>query len=96
MWDRISREICAFGFDSGLAIEEPPLPARVDGYAETLRLHIKLEPGGVCRLHPYPLTVQPYKARIPCVSVPLDDLDSLESRWLAAGEEGLEVTFLPG
>ena len=96
MWDRISREICAYGFESGFSIDEPALPARVEAGAEEVRLRIRLERGGVCRLDPYPLSVEPYRARIPCVSVPLDDLDSLEDRWLAAGQEAIEVTFLPG
>ena len=95
MWDRISRDLCLFGFESGYSIDEPPVPARVDREAEELRLSIRLEPGNVCRLDPYPLTVQPYTARIPCVRVPLDELGSLQGRWLASGADFIEVTFLP-
>ena len=95
LWDRISLHICVFGFDSGYDAEMPALPARVGAEAEQIRLRMSLEPDNVCRLDPYPLTVQPYRASIPCVRAPLDDLGSLESHWLAGGADQIQVTFLP-
>jgi hypothetical protein len=94
MWDRISRDLCLLGFDAGYDVEQPPVPARVDG--GQLSLRIRFEPGGVCRLDPYPLTVEPYRARIPCVRLPAAELDSLKGRWLAGGDDSIEVTFLSG
>lgn len=92
LWDRISLHICLFGFDSGYEAEYPSVPARVDG-GEKLPLRIRLDPGGICLLDPYPLEVEPYRARIPCLRAPLAELDSLERRWRATGWDAMEVTF---
>jgi hypothetical protein len=94
MWDRISRDLCLYGFDAGYEIEEPPVPAGAFT-AGDLRLRIKLEPGGVCRLDPYPLTIEPYSARIPCVRVPRSRLEELPVRWREGGHDSVDVTFMP-
>src|SRR5438105_3491484 len=92
LWDRISLHICLFGFDSGYEAEYPSVQARVDG-GEKLPLRIRLDHGGICLLDPYPLEVEPYRARIPCLRAPLAELDSLERRWRATGWDAMEVTF---
>ncbi len=98
LWDRISLDVCRHGF-SGFATDYPATPLTADPGAGEARLHVSLEPGGACRLDPYPLRPNPYRARVPCVRLPLSatgDLGDLRRHWLAGGGEAIEVTFLPG
>jgi hypothetical protein len=98
LWDRISLDICRRGFD-GWSADYPPTPVCAEPRAEVVRLHVELEPGGVCRLDPYPLLPNPYRARVPAVRVPLaaaHDAAELRRAWLAGGADGIDVTFLPG
>jgi hypothetical protein len=97
LWDRISLDICRYGF-SGWSGDYPETPAGPGPGAESVRLHVELEPGGVCRLDPYPLLALPYRARVPAVRVPTAaaaDPEELRSAWLAGGADAIEVTFLP-
>ena len=98
LWDRISLDVCRHGF-TGWSGEYPETPVGVDEPAETVRLRIRLEPGGVCRLDPYPLLPNPYRARIPAVWIPLravGDAAEVGRAWRASGADGIEVTFRPG
>jgi hypothetical protein len=90
LWDRISLDICRHGF-SGFADDYPAVPLGYAPDAPTVRLHIELQPGGVCRLDPYPLLPNPYDARIPCVRVPAGA--DLECAWLASGGQTIDVRF---
>jgi hypothetical protein len=98
LWDRISLDICRHGF-SGWSGEYPPVPVGPALDAEVVRLRVALEPGGVCRLDPYPLLFSPYRARVPAVRVPLAsaaDAGRLRRAWRGGGAEGIDITFLPG
>ena len=92
LWDRISLDICRFGF-SGFAEDYPAVPVGYAADAETVRLRIELRPEGVCRLGPYPLVVNPYRARIYCVRVPAGEDPG--RAWLSSGGETIDVTFEP-
>lgn len=97
LWDRISLDICRHGF-TGWTEDYPPTPISYDPDAPDVRLHIELEPGGTCRLDPYPLLPLPYRARIPCVRIALSamtDAEELRQSWLAGGADSIEVTFRP-
>jgi hypothetical protein len=98
LWDRISLDICRYGF-SGWSGEYPPTPVGREPEAEVVGLRIALEPGGVCRLDPYPLLTAPYRARVPAVRVPLAALATppeLRHVWRAGGADGIDITFVPG
>lgn len=91
LWDRVSLEICRQGF-AGWEQELPAVPGPAGG--EPIRLRMRLEPGGVCRLDPYPLLARPFRAAIPCVRVaPGGDV---REAWRAGGGESLAVSFQPG
>jgi hypothetical protein len=92
LWDRISLDICMFGF-AGFTEDYPTVPVGYAPDAKTVRLHIELSAGGVCRLDPYPLLLNPYRARIPCVRVPAGS--DLREAWLASGAETIDVRFEP-
>ena len=92
LWDRISLDICRFGF-SGFAEDYPAVPVGYAADAETVRLRIELREDGVCRLGPYPLVLNPYRARIHCVRVPAGA--DLERAWLSSGGETIDVKFAP-
>jgi hypothetical protein len=97
LWDRISLDICRHGF-SGWSGEYPPTPVGPEPDARIARLRIALEPGGVCRLDPYPLLSSPYRARVPAVRVPLPAVASaadLRRAWRAGGADGIDITFVP-
>src|SRR5205823_5328463 len=57
VWDLLSLDVCRRPFD-GWEGTYPAVPPRADGEAE-VSLQVRLEPGGVCRLSPYPLRVEP-------------------------------------
>lgn len=99
LWDRISLDVCRHGF-TGWSGEYPPVPARLDTAAEVVRLRVDLEPGGVCRLHPYPLLERPFVASVPAARVPLaavGDQAELRRVWrTGGGASSIDVTFLPG
>jgi len=98
LWDRISLDVCRHGF-TGWSADYPATPAGRREDAETVRLHVELEPDGVCRLDPYPLLPHPFRARIPAVRVPtalLGDGATLRRAWRAGGADAVEVTFLSG
>lgn len=99
LWDRISLDICRFGF-AGFSTDYPQVPVTYALDADQVQLGIRLEPGGLCRLEPYPLLVEPYRARIPCVRVPLAACEpgeglALHRAWAAGGADAIEVTFRP-
>ena len=95
LWDRISLDVCRHGFD-GWSGEYPPTPVGPEPGAEVVRLRVALEPGGVCRLDPYPLLPCPYRARVPAVRVPLAATGGeLRRAWRAGGGDAIEVTFRP-
>jgi hypothetical protein len=48
----------------------------------------------VCRLDPYPLRVEPYRARIPCVRIPRAQLPSIKELWAAGGNDTIDITFV--
>jgi len=95
LWDRVSLEVCRQGFHGWEAdLDAVPVSAR-PGAAE-VSLHVRLEPGGICRLDPYPLLPNPYFARVPAVRVPRGaGAAALRSAWLAGGGDLVEVTFRP-
>jgi len=93
LWDRISLDICRFGF-SGFAEDYPAVPVGYAPDSETVRLRIELREEGVCRLDPYPLLQNPRSARIPCVRVPAGA--DLQGAWLTSGAETIDVRFEPG
>lgn len=96
LWDRISLDVCRYGF-AGWSTDYPEVPLSPDPDADLVRLHVELEPGGICRLEPYPLLAEPFSATFPCVRLPLaavGDTARLRQAWLAGGAEGLSVTFL--
>jgi hypothetical protein len=99
LWDRISLDVCRYGF-GGWSGDYPPAPVGLDPRTEAVRLHVELEPGGVCRLDPYPLLPLPFRARVPAVRVPLEaaaDPAELRRAWRSACVESIDVTFLgPG
>jgi Protein of unknown function (DUF3891) len=96
LWDRISLDICRYGF-GGWSADYPPAPLGPAPGAEVVRLHVELEPGGVCRLDPYPLLPLPFRARVPAVLVPLATAageEELRRAWRAGGADTIDVTFL--
>lgn len=98
LWDRISLDVCRYGF-TGWSADYPPTPVGVEPDAETVSLHVMLEPGGICRLAPYPLLPNPYLARVPAVRISLSaaaDPGALRRAWRAGGGDGVGVTFRPG
>jgi hypothetical protein len=90
LWDRISLDVCRRGF-TGWRGEYPAVPASPRPGTAELTLSIEMEPGGTCRLDPYPLLRRPYAARVPAVLARPDD--DLQSAWLAGGAFGIDVTF---
>ena len=90
LWDRISLDICRFGF-SGFTEDYPAVPLAYAADARTVRLRIELREEGVCRLDLYPLLQNPYRARIPCVRVP-PGADP-QRAWLSSGGETIDVRF---
>jgi hypothetical protein len=97
LWDRISLDVCRHGF-TGWAGDYPETPVAVAEGADVGRLHVELEPGGTCRLDPYPLLPNPYRARIPAVRVPaaaVSDGAALAEAWRSGGGDAIEVTFRP-
>jgi hypothetical protein len=92
LWDRISLDVCRYGFH-GWAGDYPPVPVSAEPDAEVVRLHVELEPGGVCRLDPYPLLPRPYRSRVPAVWAPAGDEAALREAWRAGGADGIDVTF---
>lgn len=90
LWDRVSLDVCRRDFD-GWEGEYPPAPVSAAPGAplETLRIH--LDPGGRCRLEPYPLRFRPWAVRVPAVFVPAGS--ALEAAWQGSGSDALEVTF---
>jgi hypothetical protein len=96
LWDRISLDVCRHGF-GGWSGDYPPAPVDPAPGAETVRLHVALEPGGVCRLDPYPLLALPFRARVPAALVPPEavaDPAELRRAWRAGGVDSIDVTFL--
>lgn len=96
LWDRISLDVCRYGF-AGWSSEYPATPFSAEPEAAAVRLRIALEPGGVCRLDPYPLLSRPYGARVPAVRVPIAatrDAGELRRAWRAGGADALDVTFV--
>lgn len=87
LWDRISLEVCRRGGDAW----DQELPAVPGPAGEPLTLRMRLEPGGVCRLDPYPLTAQPYRAAVPCVRVPAGG--DVRLAWAAGGGDAIVVEF---
>ncbi len=95
LWDRLSLYVCWFG-PAGWSGDLPATPVSAEPGAETVSLHVELEPGGVCRLDPYPLLARPHRARVPAVRVPATGgADELRRAWLAGGEDTVDVTFVP-
>jgi len=98
LWDRISLDICRYGF-TGWSGEYPPMPPNLELDAAAVRLRVALEPGGICRLDPYPLLERPFRARVPAVRIPLPalgDPGELRRAWRAGGgSTTIDVTFLP-
>jgi uncharacterized protein DUF3891 len=97
LWDRISLDICRYGFN-GHAVDYPAVPLGAQPGAPEARLHLELQPGGTCRLDPYPLLGDPFRTRVPAVRVPLDvvrDTAKLRPVWAAGGGETIDVTFRP-
>ena len=95
LWDRISLDICRYGFH-GHAEDYPATPLGVGPDAATVRLHRELEPDGTCRLDPYPLLADPYRARLPAARVPATafaDADELRRVWASGSGDSLVVTF---
>jgi hypothetical protein len=92
IWDRISLDICRYGF-SGHIEDYPAVPVGYAPDARAVRLQIELREGGVCRLGPYPLVLNPYRARVHCVRVPARA--DLEQTWLSSGGETIDVAFEP-
>jgi hypothetical protein len=96
LWDRISLDICRRGF-AGWVEEYPAVRARPDLDAPEVRLRIELEPGGVCRLSPYPLLADGLTTQLPCVNLPrAGDVEATRLAWLAGGTETIRVTFRGG
>lgn len=99
LWDRISLDVCRYGFH-GHTEEYPAVPLSYEEGAPSVRLRIELHPDGVCRLGPYPLLPDPYRAQIPRVRVPAAAAgpgarDQLNRCWLSGGGETVDVRFEP-
>lgn len=97
LWDRISLDVCRHGF-SGFSEEYPATPLGPEASAGSVRLRIVLEPDGVCRLDPYPLLPNPYRARVPAVRVPRPvaaDPAALRRAWRSGGGDCIDVTMRP-
>jgi len=98
LWDRLSLDVCMRGFHGWTGYYQEAALSPEPG-APDVSLHVELEPGGVCRLAPYPLVLSPYRARVPAVHVPLADLAdaaAVERAWREGGSDGVDVTFRPG
>ena len=97
LWDRISLDICRYGF-TGWTGDYPPAPVGPRAGAEEVRLHVELRPDGVCRLAPYPLRCKPFRARVPAVLVPPTgpgEHAALRRAWRSGSADAIEVTFSP-
>jgi hypothetical protein len=97
LWDRISLDVCRYGFDGHVG-DYPAVPVSARPDAPEARLRLELQPGGICRLDPYPLLSNPFRARLPAVRVPLailGDGAKLRRAWVAGGGESIDVTFRP-
>ena len=92
LWDRISLDICWHGF-AGFTESYPPVPLGYEQDAEKVQLRIELRSDGVCRLDPYPLLPNPYRARIACVRVPAGA--DLRRAWLSSGGDTIDARFEP-
>ena len=95
LWDRISLDVCRQGF-SGWSADYPATPASTEAGAATVRLHVELRQDGVCCLEPYPLVVNPFRARVPAVRVPLaGERAALRDAWRAGCRDSIEISFRP-
>ena len=97
LWDRISLDVCRHGFH-GWSDDYPAVPASAAPGAAEARLHVELEPGGVCHLEPYPLRGGPFRAAVLAVRVPLaatKEAGALRRAWTAGAGEVIEVSFQP-
>jgi hypothetical protein len=95
LWDRISLDICRYGFH-GHAQDYPATPVGVGMDAPSVSLHLELEPGGTCRLDPYPLLADPYRAVLPATRVPVTtatQAGELRRAWISGPADAIEVTF---
>ena len=95
LWDRISLDICRHGF-AGWSGAYPPAPFSAVKDSETVSLRIELQPGGVCRLAPYPLISSPFRASVPAVRLPLaalEDRRALRRLWRSGCSDAIDVTF---
>jgi hypothetical protein len=93
IWDLLSLDVCRRSFDFWEGTY-PAVPSHSDDGAE-VSLQVRLEPGGVCRLSPYPLRVEPLTSVVPAARVPLPaagDEAALRRAWLS-GMEPITVTF---
>ncbi|MDQ6773515.1 MAG: DUF3891 family protein [Candidatus Dormibacteraeota bacterium] len=100
LWDRISLDICRYGFE-GFEVTHPAMPAAYAPDAPEVSLRLRLAAGGACLLDPYPLTAEPYRVRIRCVRLPLALCtpgrgEELRRAWAAAGDDGIDVTLRAG
>ncbi len=89
LWDRISLEVCRQGFE-GWEQELAAVPGAGGG---EVRLRMRLEPGGICRLEPYPLLAAPFRTAIPCVRVAAGQAPL--QAWRAGGGDAISVEFRP-
>lgn len=97
LWDRVSLDVCRHGF-AGRTDVYPETPAAYAPGAPGVQLRLSLEPGGVCRLEPYPLVPGEWRSRVACVRIAggvWNDPGGLSRAWIAGGAESIEVTFRP-
>ncbi len=95
LWDRISLDVCRHGF-SGWSADYPAVPVNPAPNAQTVALHIQLEPDGICRLAPYPLLASPLRARVPATRVPrTTGPDRLTELWRLDCAGSIDVCFQP-
>ena len=95
LWDRISLDVCRHGF-SGWSADYPAVPVSPAPKAETVALHIQLDPDGICRLAPYPLIATPLRARVPATRVPRTaGPDGLTELWRSDCAGSIDVCFQP-
>lgn len=93
IWDLLSLDVCRRSFDFWEGTY-PAVPPRSEDTGE-VSLQVRLEPGGICRLSPYPLGVEPLTSVVPAARVPLAaaaDGAALHRAWLS-GMEPITVTF---
>ena len=93
IWDLLSLDVCRRSFDFWEGTY-PAVPSHTEDGAE-VSLQVRLEPGGVCRLSPYPLLVEPLTSVVPAARVQLADAGdeaALRRAWLS-GMEPITVTF---